>query len=64
MGYEDEDGSFSGDSAGPEITLPSGVNREPWHGQSHVRSAEFHRTLQPMCVHTADRCVTEPSLSR
>ena len=26
------------------ITSPSGVKREPWHGQSQVRSAVFHAT--------------------
>jgi hypothetical protein len=40
--------SGSGDSAGPAITFPSGWNREPWHGQSHVRSASFHSTVHPM----------------
>ena len=34
----------SGASAGPEITCPRAVNREPWHGQSHVRSAGFQAT--------------------
>ena len=34
----------SGASAGPEITCPRGVNRDPWHGQSHVRSAGFQPT--------------------
>ena len=34
----------SGASAGPAITCPRGVNREPWHGQSHVRSAGFQAT--------------------
>jgi S-adenosylmethionine:tRNA ribosyltransferase-isomerase len=31
--------SGSGDSAGPEMTSPVGLKREPWHGQSHVCSA-------------------------
>ena len=40
-------GALKGDSAGPEITRPSGENRDPWHGQSHVRSAAFHLTMHP-----------------
>ena len=54
----------SGDSAGPEITSPVVVKREPWHGQSQVRSAGFHPTTQPMCVQIAERSVSEPSRSR
>src|SRR4029078_10135068 len=50
--------SGSGVSAGPEITSPVGWKRDPWHGQSHVRSALFQPTMQPMCVHVADRTVT------
>ena len=55
--------SFAGRgfSAGPEITSPSGVKREPWHGQSHVRSASFQPTTQPMCVQMAERNVSDPS---
>ena len=34
----------SGFSAGPAITRPSAVKRDPWQGQSHVRSAVFHST--------------------
>ena len=54
----------SGASAGPEITSPSGVNREPWHGQSHVRSTWFHATTQPMCGQRADRTRAAPLWSR
>jgi hypothetical protein len=36
----------SGATAGPLITVPSVANREPWHGQSHVFSAEFQSTMQ------------------
>jgi len=48
----------SGASAGPAITLPSGLKREPWHGQSHVLSASFQSTMHAMCVQTADTLVT------
>jgi len=30
---------------GPAMTEPSGSKREPWHGQSHVRSASFQSTV-------------------
>jgi hypothetical protein len=46
------------------MTSPAGVNREPWHGQSHVRSASFHFTMQPICVQTALRIVKRPWSSR
>jgi hypothetical protein len=42
--------SGSGDSAGPASTSPVGLKREPWHGQSHVRSP-CSKHLAPMCVH-------------
>jgi hypothetical protein len=45
------------------MTLPSGLNREPWQGQFQVRSASFHPTMQPMCVQVADRSVTAPLAS-
>jgi uncharacterized protein YjbI with pentapeptide repeats len=32
---------------GPLTTCPSGAKREPWQGQSHVFSAEFHSTMPP-----------------
>src|ERR1019366_6969153 len=41
-----------GRGAGPEITVPSGLKRLPWHGQSN--SAPFHCTLHPRCVHMAE----------
>jgi hypothetical protein len=53
-----------GDSAGPDITSPFGLNLEPWQGQSHVRSASFQATTQPMCVHVAERNVVAPLSSR
>ena len=53
-----------GDSAGPEMTSPAGVKREPWHGQSHVRSALFQPTVHPMCGQMAERTVTVPAASR
>jgi putative transposase len=54
----------SGDSAGPEITSPLVLNRDPWHGQSHVRSASFQATMQAMWVHVAERRVVLPCSSR
>ena len=37
------------------MTEPSAANMEPWQGQSHVRSALFQVTVQPLCVHLAER---------
>jgi len=54
----------SGFSAGPECTSPVGSNREPWHGQSHVLSAAFQRTMHPRCVQTGEDKVTIPFSSR
>src|SRR5439155_25196444 len=56
----------SGLAAGPLTTSPVGENREPWHGQSKVRSAGFHATVHPRCVHRADRrcCVPVSSTAR
>ena len=34
-------------TAGPSMTAPVIVKREPWQGQSQVRSAVFHSTRQP-----------------
>ena len=51
--------SDKGASAGPEMT-PSGLKREPWHGQSQVRSASFHATRQPICVQVAEHTVSVP----
>ena len=39
------------------------LKREPWHGQSQVVSPGFHRTMHPMCGHTADSVVTFPASS-
>lgn len=66
---KDHEGSLnstlgSGDSAGPEITSPFGLNRDPWHGQSHVRSASFQPTMQAMWVQVAERNVMSPCSSR
>jgi hypothetical protein len=36
----------SGLAAGPLITSPAGVNREPWQGQSQTLSWSFHPTSQ------------------
>jgi hypothetical protein len=44
----------SGVSAGPARTLPSGRNREPWHGQSQVFSARSIRPGSP-CACTPAR---------
>jgi hypothetical protein len=34
--------------AGPLMTSPVAPKRDPWHGQSHVRSVGFHPTVHPM----------------
>ena len=34
-------------TAGPLSTAPSTPNREPWQGQSQVRSSVFQCTMQP-----------------
>src|SRR4051812_41601027 len=49
--YEVHPSASTGDSAGPEMTVPFGRNLDPWHGQSHVRSALFQVVAHPMCVH-------------
>jgi hypothetical protein len=54
----------SGLMAGPLTTCPSVWKREPWQGQSQVRSFEFHCTTQPRCVQTAERSCSWPSSSR
>src|SRR3954464_12420119 len=51
-------------TAGPWITRPVTSKREPWHGQSHERSAEFHCTWQPRWVHTAETACSVPSSLR
>ena len=44
----------SGRTAGPSRTAPSTSKREPWHGQSQLRSAPLNRTRQPRWVHRSD----------
>lgn len=44
----------SGFTAGPSRTFPSTSKREPWHGQSHDRSAGLNRTSQPRCVQVGE----------
>ncbi len=49
-----------GRSWAPEITVKEPdkflmvVSVPPWQGRSQLRSAEFQRTRQPMCVQTAE----------
>jgi hypothetical protein len=43
------------------MTVPSVLNREPWHGQSHVTSAALNSTVQPRCVQTAETALTPPA---
>jgi hypothetical protein len=54
----------SGFVAGPSRISPSTLNREPWHGQSQLRSAAFHATWQPRCVQRAETACSSPSSSR
>ena len=39
-------------TAGDSIGSPSIVNREPWHGQSHVFSALLYESSHPKWLHT------------
>lgn len=39
--------AFKSETAGPWSTFPKGLKRDPWHGQSQLRSAPFHRTTHP-----------------
>src|SRR5882724_1169897 len=56
---------FSSDSsAGPEMTSPVGLKREPWHGQSQVCSAGFHATMHFKWVQTGEQRLTWPRASR
>ena len=55
---------LSGRTAGPSMTSPVAAKREPWQGQSQVRSAEFQLTMQPRCVQRADSSCSVPSSSR
>ena len=57
-------GPLSGRTAGPSITSPLPAKREPWQGQSQVRSAVFQLTMQPRCVQRADSSCSVPSSSR
>jgi hypothetical protein len=50
--------------AGPWVTLPSEVNREPWQGQSQVFSALFQATMQPICGQTAELTTNVPPSAR
>src|SRR5215203_4412908 len=45
------------------MTSPSAENIEPWHGQSHVRSALFQVTVQPKCVQEAESACGFPFIS-
>jgi hypothetical protein len=54
----------SGRTAGPCNTEPSTSNREPWHGQSQLRSALLNATRQPRCVQRAFTACKVPSASR
>jgi hypothetical protein len=47
--------------AGPSRTLPSTPKREPWHGQSHERSAELKRSRQPRWVQRSETECRRPS---
>ncbi|BAS07276.1 hypothetical protein AHiyo4_06980 [Arthrobacter sp. Hiyo4] len=40
--------------AGPSRSLPSGLKREPWSGQSQVSSLSFQWTIPPRWVQTAE----------
>jgi hypothetical protein len=52
------------DSAGPAITSPIAVKREPWQGQSQVFSASFHATIQPICGQIGESSVRLPCSSQ
>ena len=43
---------------------PYGSKREPWHGQSHDRSAAFHCTTPDMCEQRALHSYSWPRSSR
>ena len=47
--------------AGPSSTSPSGLNREPWSGQSHDFSASFHLSVPPRWVQSATTPHRRPS---
>src|SRR3954447_7951764 len=52
-------------TAGPSSTSPSRASkREPWQGQSQVRSAALKETMQPRWVQRAESRGRSPSSSR
>ena len=57
-------GPVSGRTAGPSITSPCAAKRDPWQGQSQLRSAEFQLTMQPRWVQRAESSCSAPSSSR
>ena len=63
-GAEPHSTSASGRMAGPLMTVPSGWNCEPWHGQSQHCSRPFQWTMQPTWVQTAERSTSVPSSRR
>ena len=52
----------SGLTAGPASTVPSTSKREPWQGQSQVRSASFQRVRQPRCVQRSETACSAPAV--
>src|SRR3954451_10687313 len=54
----------SGSTAGPSRTAPSTSKRDPWHGQSQLRSAALKRRRQPRCVHRSETPCSSPASSR
>ena len=54
----------SGVTAGPASTAPSTSKREPWHGQSQLRSASLKCSRQPRCVQRSETPCATPSSSR
>ncbi len=53
-----------GSTAGPSRTAPSTSKRDPWHGQSQLRSAALNRTRQPRWVQRTPTACRAPSSSR
>ena len=51
-------------TAGPWSTSPSGAKREPWHGQSQLRSARFQLTWQPRWLQLVETATSVPSSRR
>ena len=50
--------------AGPASTSPSTSKRDPWHGQSQLRSAALKCTRQPRWVQRSETAWTAPLSSR